>query len=111
MQPHINKAWLSVIDSAQRAKERQETYLFERIPKLTTYKGFSQVTCPLAKRRTLIEPRDAAPAEIPDSEKQQTPITAYITVGNIHRVSSKERKKTARKKYKKSKLTYYGYSI
>ena len=80
MQPHINKAWISVISSAQGAKERQETYVFDRIPKLTTYKGFRQVTCPLTKRQLSVENSNAITAENPDPEKHQTMMEDYITV-------------------------------
>ena len=41
IQPHTNIRWLALMDSAKRSKTRHEEYLMERIPRLTTYNGFT----------------------------------------------------------------------
>ena len=108
--PHTNKAWLLVIDSAQRAKTRQKAYLMERIPKLTTYKGFHHATA--AQKRgppPETEPFGEVVEDDLELSKHQSTMMDYIKIKDIYRVRIGKKNKTI-KKYKKAKLTNYGYS-
>ena len=44
--PDKNKRWIAIIRSAQQLKTRQEEYLLSRIPKLTTFKGYTRKEAP-----------------------------------------------------------------
>ena len=86
----------------------------ERIPKLTMYEGFhhsvpsrkspSSENMPPKALEQVVE-KDLGP------EKQQIWIVDYITIKDIYRVRKGPKKKTIKKKYNKTKLTCYGYSI
>ena len=105
--PYIDKVWLSVIESAQRSKSPQEAYLMHRIPKLTTYKGFTTSGSPLAYHQ-------ATPPEDKENYNMipattQTSLASYIPIQSITRVRAGQIKKIKRKKYKNKNLTNFGY--
>ena len=79
----------------------------DRIPKLTTYEGFTNAGSPPAHHLSAPpedqEKFDSKPA------KTQTSLPRYIPIQSITRVRAGQKKKTKRKKYKNKKLTDFGY--
>ena len=82
------------MESAQRSKTRHEEYLIERIPKLTTYDGF---TATRPEHQTPLVPQNDQEPQTSVPPKLQKTLENYISIGEITR-NKRERKKRREKK-------------
>ena len=106
LHPDKNKRWIAIIRSAQQLKDRQEEYLLSRIPKLTTYKGYTREELP---------PQDSSSSESEGESSCTTPLYiqqslhAYIKIKQVHRNTVPKRPKAKTKKYKITTLHTHGF--
>ena len=80
------------MERAKRSKTRHEEYLMERIPKLTTYEGFT-ANKPEQQPQQL-ETQNAQEPQTSETQKLQLTLENYMRVGEVTRNKREHRKKS-----------------